>query len=128
MTRLVSAFLVALLATSPGACGRTAAPVEFDFSVGDHCAFELPRRPDDCVLPPPCMYADAVLYLKQTDGGELSVTAWHGEGMIRTRRPEPIADRLVNSPESAARQLPEILDALGVSRPPDLGNLRCDAR
>jgi hypothetical protein len=103
-----------LLLTAPVACGRVAAPVEFDFSVGDQCAFQLPRRPDDCVLRPPCMYTDAVVHLKQSAGGDFSVSAWRGEGMIRTRRPDPIPDRPVDSPEHAALRLPEILQTLNV--------------
>jgi hypothetical protein len=114
MARLVPALFVVLLLTAPAGCGRPAAPVEFDFSVGDQCAFQLPRRPDDCVLRPPCMYADAVIHLKQSVEGEFSVSAWRGEGMIRTRRPEPIPDRLVDSPEHAALQLREILQTLNV--------------
>jgi hypothetical protein len=118
MARLVSAFLVVLLVTAPAGCGRAAAPVEFDFPVGDQCAFQLPRRPDDCVLSPPCMYTDAVVHLKQSDDGEFSVSAWRSEGMIRTRRPEPIPDRPADSPESAALQLPGILQALHVPARP----------
>lgn len=118
MARLMSAFLALLLATAPAGCERAAAPIEFDFSVGDQCAFQLPRRPDDCVLLPPCMYVDAVVYLKPSDDGEFLVSAWRGEGMIQTRRPEPILDRRVGSPEDAALQLPEILQALDVPARP----------
>lgn len=118
MARLVSAFFVLLLASTPAGCGRTSGPVEFDFPIGDQCAFQLPRRPEDCVLRPPCMYTDAVIHLRKSDSGELFVTAWRSEELMQGRRPEPIEDRPVESPESAALHLPEMLRALDVpSRP-----------